>query len=199
MLDAEENEPGIHCVGMPIFDGAGQVAGAMSVSTSMSRIDRRTLISFVPALRKATLAVSHELGWEPENSELAGPAKETRARAARTKPAAKRPTRWRPPAEAEARRWRAPKPRGFASWRSIHERTAGSRTNAHDGAVDRGEVLHRARRRHIFSTPNLVLMLEETAIEALKPFLKPGQACVGSKIEINHTAPTLRASACARP
>lgn len=65
VLDAEENEPGIHCVGMPIFDGAGQIAGAMSVSCPMSRIDRETLISFVPALGEATTATSRELGWQP--------------------------------------------------------------------------------------------------------------------------------------
>lgn len=65
VLDAEENEPGIHCVGMPIFDGSGQVEGAMSVSTPMSRISRKALVSFVPSLREATESVSRELGWEP--------------------------------------------------------------------------------------------------------------------------------------
>lgn len=44
----------------------------------------------------------------------------------------------------------------------------------------------------IFSTPNLVLLLEETAIKALAPFLGSHQACVGSTIEIAHSAPTLR-------
>ncbi len=44
----------------------------------------------------------------------------------------------------------------------------------------------------IFSTPNLVLLLEETAIKAIAPFLGPNQACVGSTIDIAHTAPTLR-------
>jgi predicted thioesterase len=43
----------------------------------------------------------------------------------------------------------------------------------------------------IFSTPNLVLLVEETAIKALKPFLKENQACVGSTIDIAHSAPTL--------
>lgn len=46
--------------------------------------------------------------------------------------------------------------------------------------------------RDIFSTPNLVLLIEETAIEALVPLLAPGQACVGSSIAIAHSAPTLR-------
>lgn len=43
----------------------------------------------------------------------------------------------------------------------------------------------------IFSTPNLVLLLEETAIALLAPFLGDGQSSVGSKVDIAHTAPTL--------
>jgi predicted thioesterase len=43
----------------------------------------------------------------------------------------------------------------------------------------------------IFSTPNLVLLLEEAAIEGLAPYLREDQASVGSKVEIAHTAPTL--------
>lgn len=43
----------------------------------------------------------------------------------------------------------------------------------------------------IFSTPNLVLLLEEAAIEGLAPFLGDDQASVGSKVDIAHTAPTL--------
>jgi predicted thioesterase len=43
----------------------------------------------------------------------------------------------------------------------------------------------------IFSTPNLVLLLEETSIEALAPHLEPGQACVGSKVDIAHIGATL--------
>ena len=43
----------------------------------------------------------------------------------------------------------------------------------------------------IFSTPNLVLLLEEAAIEGLAPFLREDQASVGSKVEIVHSAPTL--------
>jgi predicted thioesterase len=44
----------------------------------------------------------------------------------------------------------------------------------------------------IFSTPNVVLLLEEAAIEGLAPYLSPTQASVGSKVDIAHVAPTLR-------
>jgi predicted thioesterase len=43
----------------------------------------------------------------------------------------------------------------------------------------------------IFSTPDLVLLLEETAIEALAPRLSENESSVGSKVFIAHVAPTL--------
>ncbi|MGY1604408.1 thioesterase family protein [Geodermatophilus sp. SYSU D00815] len=56
------------------------------------------------------------------------------------------------------------------------------------------EEQHCTRRgaHDIFSTPNLVLLLEEAAIEGLAPYLRPDQASVGSRVEIAHTAPTLK-------
>ncbi len=63
VLDDEENEPGIHCVSAPIFSGDGEVAGSMSVSTPISRIDRDALLGFVPALLDATRSTSAMLGW----------------------------------------------------------------------------------------------------------------------------------------
>jgi fluoroacetyl-CoA thioesterase len=59
-----------------------------------------------------------------------------------------------------------------------------TRTVTRDLTTQRGEY-------HIFSTPNVVLLLEETAIEALRPHLNPGEDSVGSRVEITHTAPTL--------
>jgi predicted thioesterase len=58
------------------------------------------------------------------------------------------------------------------------------RTVAAEHCTRRGEY-------DIFSTPNLVLLLEEAAIEALAPYLREDQASVGSKVEIVHSAPTL--------
>jgi predicted thioesterase len=56
------------------------------------------------------------------------------------------------------------------------------------------ETEHCTRRGQydIFSTPNLVLLLEEAAIEGLAPHLREDQASVGSRIDIAHIAPTLR-------
>jgi len=62
-IDDEENEPGIHCVSAPIFGASGEVAGSISVSTPISRIDRDTLLRFVPDLLAATQSTSRHLGW----------------------------------------------------------------------------------------------------------------------------------------
>jgi IclR family KDG regulon transcriptional repressor len=63
VLDDEENEVGIHCVAAPIFDGTGAVAGSVSISTPISRVDDETLLGFAPALLEATHEISEELGW----------------------------------------------------------------------------------------------------------------------------------------
>lgn len=63
-LDDEEHEPGIHCAAAPVFTAEGDVAGALSLTAPMSRIDRPTLLSFVPALLDATQGTSRQLGWD---------------------------------------------------------------------------------------------------------------------------------------
>ena len=62
-LDDQENEPGIHCVAAPVFSGDGDVVGAFSVTAPVTRIDKDTLLSFVPALLEATTSTSEQLGW----------------------------------------------------------------------------------------------------------------------------------------
>lgn len=44
----------------------------------------------------------------------------------------------------------------------------------------------------IFSTPNMVMLLEETAMEALRPFLGPDQSSVGIRVDVRHLASTPR-------
>ncbi|MGY1641990.1 thioesterase family protein [Geodermatophilus sp. SYSU D00703] len=44
----------------------------------------------------------------------------------------------------------------------------------------------------IFSTPDLVLFIEETAIEAVTPLLPATQSTVGTRIDVAHVAATLR-------
>jgi fluoroacetyl-CoA thioesterase len=42
----------------------------------------------------------------------------------------------------------------------------------------------------VLSTPTMVAMMEQAAIEAIKPFLDPGESSVGMTIEVSHTAAT---------
>src|SRR6202171_5713737 len=42
----------------------------------------------------------------------------------------------------------------------------------------------------VLSTPTMVAMMEQAAIEALKPFLDAGESSVGMTIEVSHTAAT---------
>lgn len=63
-----------------------------------------------------------------------------------------------------------------------------------EGVLERTVELHHTTRRggyDVFSTPQLVLLLEEAAIEALAPHLRADQASVGTKVDVAHTAPTL--------
>ena len=59
-----------------------------------------------------------------------------------------------------------------------------TRTVTREVTTQRGDL-------HIYSTPNVVLLLEEAAIEALRPHLDAHQDSVGSRVELAHTAPTL--------
>ncbi|MFZ2060472.1 MAG: thioesterase family protein [Candidatus Binatus sp.] len=42
----------------------------------------------------------------------------------------------------------------------------------------------------VLSTPTMVAMMEQAAIEAIKPFLDAGESSVGMSVEVSHTAAT---------
>jgi fluoroacetyl-CoA thioesterase len=42
----------------------------------------------------------------------------------------------------------------------------------------------------VLSTPTMVAMMEQAAIEAIKPYLEAGESSVGMSIEVSHTAAT---------
>jgi DNA-binding IclR family transcriptional regulator len=82
-LDIEENEIGAHCVAAPIFDGLGDVAGAISISGLASRLPLPALAE----LAKAIIAENALIGVA-----LGAPARDAGAAAA---PPARRPARVR--------------------------------------------------------------------------------------------------------
>jgi fluoroacetyl-CoA thioesterase len=42
----------------------------------------------------------------------------------------------------------------------------------------------------VLATPEMVRLIEQTAIQAIQPLLKPGQATVGTRIDVAHLAAT---------
>ncbi len=42
----------------------------------------------------------------------------------------------------------------------------------------------------VFSTPSLVLLMEEAAMDGLKPYMEPGESSVGTLVNIRHISPT---------
>jgi predicted thioesterase len=42
----------------------------------------------------------------------------------------------------------------------------------------------------VLATPEMVRLVEQTAIQAVQPLLKPGQATVGTRIDVAHLAAT---------
>jgi predicted thioesterase len=43
----------------------------------------------------------------------------------------------------------------------------------------------------VLSTPDMIRLIERTAIEAVQPYLGPGQATVGTRVDVAHLAGTL--------
>lgn len=63
--DDQENEMGVRCAGAPIFDYAGKVIGAISVSGPASRISKEKSIEFGQLTHDAAQQVSRRLGYHP--------------------------------------------------------------------------------------------------------------------------------------
>jgi IclR family acetate operon transcriptional repressor len=61
-LDDEENEEGIRCVGVPVFDYSGQVIGGISISGPAFHLSLEDARSLVPALRAGGRRASEALG-----------------------------------------------------------------------------------------------------------------------------------------
>ncbi|MBV1757357.1 MAG: IclR family transcriptional regulator [Dethiosulfatibacter sp.] len=62
-LDEEENEPGIRCIGAPIFNHKGDVIGAISISGPTMRVTPEVVETFKEHILKYTRLISQELGY----------------------------------------------------------------------------------------------------------------------------------------
>lgn len=64
--DIEENEPGICCLGAPIFDHTGRAVAAISVSTPASRFDRDQVANNGRWIRATADKITAALGWQDD-------------------------------------------------------------------------------------------------------------------------------------
>lgn len=62
-LDDFEHEEFIHCVAAPIFDAAGRVTAAVSISVPSVVLNHEGLVALTPDLVGTAQAISAELGW----------------------------------------------------------------------------------------------------------------------------------------
>ncbi len=62
-VDDEENEMGIRCIGSPIYDHAGRLAGALSISGWTITMTRERIPQLAPALMQTCQRISTELGF----------------------------------------------------------------------------------------------------------------------------------------
>ncbi|WP_432842173.1 IclR family transcriptional regulator [Dactylosporangium sp. CA-092794] len=61
--DLQDNEPGICCVGAPVFDHDGRVIAGLSVSMPATRYDPEEHVKHGARIRAAADELSHRLGW----------------------------------------------------------------------------------------------------------------------------------------
>lgn len=61
-MDREENELGVCCLAVPIFNHLGKVEYAISVSTSIHRLNKSTQRTFLTEIQQTAAVISKELG-----------------------------------------------------------------------------------------------------------------------------------------
>jgi IclR family transcriptional regulator, KDG regulon repressor len=57
-VDDQENEQGVRCAAVPIFNGKGQVLAAISISTLVSRVSDQDLSVFIDLLKTSCQELS---------------------------------------------------------------------------------------------------------------------------------------------
>ena len=63
--DHEEHESLVNCIAVPIRDGTGTVAAAVSMSVPYMLLNHEQVLATLPQVRAAAQAISDELGWDP--------------------------------------------------------------------------------------------------------------------------------------
>ncbi|MBM7570321.1 IclR family transcriptional regulator [Aquibacillus albus] len=69
-VDNEENEPGVCCFAVPLFNHTGTVIAAISVSTTVFKLTPEMRELIMKKLKETALEISHQLGYQ--KSSLSG-------------------------------------------------------------------------------------------------------------------------------
>ncbi|QJD84723.1 IclR family transcriptional regulator [Cohnella herbarum] len=62
-IDNEENEPGVRCAAVPIYNHNGQVIAALSISTMVAYVDDQELAQLIDLLLQEKSEISRQLGY----------------------------------------------------------------------------------------------------------------------------------------
>jgi IclR family transcriptional regulator, KDG regulon repressor len=65
-VDDQENEQGVRCAAVPIFNGKGQVLAAISISTLISRVNDEEMNNFVHLLQTSCTELSEQMRYVNE-------------------------------------------------------------------------------------------------------------------------------------
>lgn len=66
-VDDQENEQGVRCAAVPIFNGKGQVLASISISTLIARVNDQELSVFIDLLKTACNELSEQMKYGYEN------------------------------------------------------------------------------------------------------------------------------------
>jgi len=67
-FDDEEDEIGLRCIGVPIFDRENQVVAAISVAGTIAQITRENRSKLAELMKSAALTISRRLGFHPSGA-----------------------------------------------------------------------------------------------------------------------------------
>ena len=70
-LDNEEDEPGVCCIGAPVFDENGKAVAAISVAGTTSQIGIDRVPALARQVKRAALGISGRLGYVEKQSSVA--------------------------------------------------------------------------------------------------------------------------------
>jgi len=70
-LDNEEDEPGVCCIGAPVFDANGKVVAAISVAGTTSQIGADRVQKLAGQVMRAARGISLRLGYAPQELSIA--------------------------------------------------------------------------------------------------------------------------------